>query len=158
MIQNNVSIFFLELAKYYNIKIEHKWMAVLWETVGPLTDIKAPNRMHSWVARGYIPELSINNLLKMDLPDELKALCESCGKEKKISKEEAKKQIREIRNKKQLKHEEVIALFQDQASALELNLDLVELEKTDKRKYDYVRGLVRGFVLDARPKKNANHS
>ena len=155
---NKVEKFFIEMAIFYKISIDHRWKRELINKIGAGIGIKTSNNINNWINAGFLPKHRISKLISLDIPDELKALCESCGKEKKISKEEAKKQIREVRNKKQLKHEEVIALFQDQASALELNLDLVELEKTDKRKYDYVRGLVRGFVLDARPKKNANHS
>ena len=156
MVKNNVEKFFIKLAEHLDISINYKWKTELFYKIGQIVEISSANRISGWILRGYIPELSMNNILKMELPGELKELCRACAKIKKPSKADIEKQIEVIRGQKQLKHEEIITLFRDPDLALELNMDLVELESLDKQKYDFVRGMVRGFVLDRRPKKKIN--
>ena len=81
MRSNLVSEFFIALAKFNKIEIDHKWKSELVKKIGPYISIKHPNLIAAWILRGYLPEHFINKISALkDIPDFLKKLCKNCEK------------------------------------------------------------------------------
>jgi hypothetical protein len=75
---NSVGIFLLELSEYYGIEVDSEWKSESLRRVGKKIGIKSANRIKGWRLNGYIPDQSIQKILRLDIPDDLKASALRC--------------------------------------------------------------------------------
>jgi hypothetical protein len=75
---NNVDIFLMELSEYYGVVSDLKWHSESFRSIGRKIGIKSTNRIKGWLLNGYIPDQTIQKILRLDISDELKILALRC--------------------------------------------------------------------------------
>jgi hypothetical protein len=78
MVQNNVGKFLLELSEYFGIDFDLQWKYQSFKRVGEKIGIKSGHRIKGWLLNGYIPDQTIQKILCLDIPDDLKILAFRC--------------------------------------------------------------------------------
>lgn len=78
MVKNNVDTFLLELSEYFGIDFDLKCKYQSFKRVGEKIGIKSGNRIKGWLLNGYIPDQTIQKILRLDIPDDLKILAFRC--------------------------------------------------------------------------------
>jgi len=69
-----VDTFLLALSGYFGIDCDLKWTGEFLRNVGSRIGIKSANRITGWRLNGYIPDQSLQKILRLDIPDDLKTL------------------------------------------------------------------------------------
>lgn len=83
----NIIILFEALAEHYEIPVRHGWKTMLIQKIGKQIDVKNSDLIITWNNRGYIPDLSLEKILKLDIPESIKELCLKCKKPPKAKQE-----------------------------------------------------------------------
>jgi hypothetical protein len=78
MFKNNVNTFLLELSEYYGMDFDLKSKYQSFRRIGTKIGIKSENRIKGWLLHGYIPDQTIQKILRLNIPDDLKALALRC--------------------------------------------------------------------------------
>ncbi len=78
MLKNNVNTFLLELSEYYGMEFDLRLKYESFRRIGTKIGIKSENRIKGWLLNGYIPDQTIQKILRLDIPDDLKALALRC--------------------------------------------------------------------------------
>ena len=78
MLANSVETFLMGLSEYYGIDFDLKCKPESIRRVGNKIGIKSTNRIKGWLLNGYIPAQTIQKILHLDIPDDLKVLALRC--------------------------------------------------------------------------------
>lgn len=82
--KNNIDLFLQSLAEHFGIDRGHGWKKALVKALNGLNlKISGGNLLNKWIGNNYIPDDSLNSFLALNIPDNLKALCEACRKPRK---------------------------------------------------------------------------
>jgi hypothetical protein len=78
MLANSVDTFLKELSEYYGVDFDLRWKSKSFRSIGSKIGIKSTNRIKGWLLNGYIPDQTIQKILRLDIPDDLKVLALRC--------------------------------------------------------------------------------
>ena len=78
MLANSVNTFLIELSEYYGVVFDSGRKSESFRRIGSKIGIKSTNRIKGWLLNGYIPDQTIQKILRLDIPDDLKVLALKC--------------------------------------------------------------------------------
>lgn len=76
----NIIKLYKALADFYNIPIKHGWKTILFKNISDVIDIKNADLLSTWVIRGHIPDLNLEKILDLNVPENIRKLCKECKK------------------------------------------------------------------------------
>ena len=78
MLVNNVDTFLIGLSKFYGLDFDLRCKSESFRSIGSKIGIKSTKRIKGWLLNGYIPAQTIQKILHLDIPDDLKVLALRC--------------------------------------------------------------------------------
>ena len=78
MLANSVVTFLMELSEYYGVVFDLRWKSEFFRSIGSKIGVKSTNRIKGWLLNGYIPDQTIQKIVHLDIPDDLKVLALRC--------------------------------------------------------------------------------
>ena len=78
MLVNSVDTFLIGLSEHYGVDLDLRWNLESLRSIGDNIGVKSTNRIKGWRLNGYIPDQTIQKILSLDIPDDLKVLALRC--------------------------------------------------------------------------------